>query len=96
MGFFAQGVKKMATAEKMFPLTVTRPVPIHSDSDRESGFSQSLANFANRVFGCWHRELSRPFTRQGQTFRTCLGCGARREFDLSKWENKGGFYRAAA
>jgi hypothetical protein len=88
----------MATAEKMFPLTITLPVPVHSHSSASEsalGLSQSLKSFANRVFGCWHRELSRPFTRQGQTFRTCLGCGARREFDLGKWETKGRFYRVS-
>ena len=45
-----------------------------------------------RVFGCWHKEMSRPFTDQGQTYRTCLDCGARRQFNLRRWEMQGDFY----
>jgi hypothetical protein len=45
-----------------------------------------------RVFGCWHREMSRPFSSQGQTYRTCLDCGARRQFNLGRWEMQGEFY----
>ncbi|MEO7970180.1 MAG: hypothetical protein ABI698_02695 [bacterium] len=45
-----------------------------------------------RVFGCWHKEMSRPFTDQGQTYRTCLDCGARRQFNLRRWEMQGKFY----
>lgn len=46
----------------------------------------------SRVFGCWHTELSRPFSSQGQTYRVCLGCGARREFDPRTWKMQGKFY----
>jgi hypothetical protein len=52
----------------------------------------SLAGWFTRVFGCWHRELSRPFTDQGQSYRTCLDCGARRQFNLGRWEMQGDFY----
>lgn len=86
----------MATAEKAITLTIPNQFPVHSHSSataQPNGFSQSLANIASRVFGCWHRDMSRPFTRQGQTFRTCLDCGARRQFDLGTWETRGGFYR---
>jgi hypothetical protein len=85
----------MATAEKMFPLSVTRPYAVQGVAP-SPGLLQALTNFLTRLFGCWHLEMSRPFTRQGQTFRTCLGCGARRQFDPRTWETKGGFYRAAA
>ncbi|HLA13206.1 MAG TPA: hypothetical protein VJ023_21675 [Pyrinomonadaceae bacterium] len=74
----------MATAEKVFQLN-------HALSS--TGVPVSPAGFLMRVFGCWHRELSRPFTRHGQTYRTCVNCGARRRFDLKTWETKGGFYR---
>ena len=45
-----------------------------------------------RLFGCWHKEMSRPFTDQGQTYRPCLDCGARRQFNLRRWEMQGDFY----
>jgi hypothetical protein len=28
-----------------------------------------------RVFGCWHRNVSRPFTISGRTYEVCLDCG---------------------
>ena len=46
----------------------------------------------NRLFGCWHSEMSRPFSSQGQTYRTCLSCGAQRQFNLKRWEMQGEFY----
>ena len=41
---------------------------------------------------CWHRKMSRPFTRDGETYRVCLRCGARRQFDLEQWKTKGDYY----
>lgn len=37
----------------------------------------------NWVFGCRHKELSRAFTTEGQTYKVCLKCGA--QFPYS-WE----------
>jgi len=45
-----------------------------------------------RVFGCWHRNMSRPFTRDGETYRACVECGARRRFDTERWETVGPYY----
>jgi hypothetical protein len=28
-----------------------------------------------RLFGCWHRNVSRPFTISGRTYEVCLDCG---------------------
>ncbi|MDQ1728400.1 MAG: hypothetical protein QOD33_525 [Pyrinomonadaceae bacterium] len=52
----------------------------------------AIGNLVARVFGCWHREMSRPFSEQGQTYRTCLSCGARRQFNVGRWEMQGDFY----
>lgn len=41
---------------------------------------------------CWHRKMSRPFTRDGETYRVCLRCGMRRKFDLQEWQTKGDYY----
>jgi hypothetical protein len=27
------------------------------------------------LFGCWHRNVSRPFTISGRTYEVCLDCG---------------------
>lgn len=45
-----------------------------------------------RVFGCWHVQMSRPFSRDGRAYRTCLNCGAQRHFNLGKWEMQGQFF----
>jgi hypothetical protein len=51
-----------------------------------------ISNFVTRVFGCWHGELSRPFSREGRAYRTCLSCGAQRQFNLGNWEMQGKFF----
>lgn len=57
--------------------------------------SQGTGKFGNliaRVFGCRHGELSRPFSREGRAYRSCLHCGAQRQFNLRNWQMQGGFY----
>ena len=56
------------------------------------GLTAQLSDWVTRVFGCWHSEMSRPFTRDGESYRTCLECGARRRFDSTKWEMVGAYY----
>ena len=46
----------------------------------------------HRIFGCWHRNMSLPLTRDGQTYRVCLRCGMRRHFHLADWKMKGRYY----
>jgi hypothetical protein len=57
-----------------------------------TGLTGQLSNWLTRVFGCWHSEMSRPFTHDGESYRTCLECGARRNFDSSRWEMVGAYY----
>jgi hypothetical protein len=47
---------------------------------------------AARIFGCWHLNMSRPFSRGNESYRTCVACGARRLFDLERWKMVGSFY----
>jgi hypothetical protein len=51
-----------------------------------------IADFMARVFGCRHAELSRPFSREGRAYRSCLNCGAQRRFNLGNWQMQGDFY----
>lgn len=57
-----------------------------------SSFSGKISNLMARVFGCRHAEMSRPFSRDGRAYRSCVNCGAQRQFHLGKWEMTGGFY----
>jgi hypothetical protein len=36
----------------------------------------------NWFLGCHHRELSRAFTNEGQTYKVCLKCGMRFPYSL--------------
>jgi hypothetical protein len=51
-----------------------------------------LADLLSRAFGCHHRDMSRPFTLQGESFKSCLTCGARRRFDPRTYKMRGPFY----
>lgn len=55
-----------------------------------------LVQWLTRLFGCWHGEMSRPFTLDKETYRVCMDCGARRRFDPVKWEMTGGYYYGKA
>jgi hypothetical protein len=54
--------------------------------------NSGVAGWITRLFGCWHKEMSRPFSLYGQTYRTCLDCGARRQFNAESWEMQGDYY----
>jgi hypothetical protein len=45
-----------------------------------------------KIFGCWHKELSRPFTNQKSSYRACLNCGALKHFDAENLKTVGPFY----
>lgn len=49
-------------------------------------------SWLTRVFGCWHREMSRPFTLRAESYRVCLECGAHRHFNVQTWELTGPYY----
>jgi hypothetical protein len=53
---------------------------------------ETVSGWLGRVFGCRHRTMSRPFSSDGQTYRSCVDCGARRSFSIGEWEMRGGFY----
>ena len=44
------------------------------------------------IFGCRHREMSRPFTVEGESYTTCLECGARKAFDTKSLRTFGPYY----
>lgn len=62
------------------------------DTRRLPDVTGALRNWFTGVFGCSHKELSRPFSRHGESYRVCIGCGARRRFDQQTWNSRGPFY----
>lgn len=55
-------------------------------------FGATLDRLLTRIFGCWHTEMGRPLTHGSETYRACLGCGASRRFDTTRWEMVGDYY----
>lgn len=45
-----------------------------------------------KLFSCWHDDLSRPFVQGKTAYRSCLQCGARKQFDPETLETYGSFY----
>jgi|SRR5690349_18149302 hypothetical protein len=60
--------------------------------NRTDGSFGKKIGIIGTLFGCWHKDLSRPFTNKRVSYRTCLQCGARRKFDTRSLETSGPFY----
>ena len=45
-----------------------------------------------KFFGCEHKNISRPFISNKVSYRTCLQCGARKQFNTETFETFGEFY----
>jgi len=54
-------------------------------------FGQKMSLMA-KLFGCWHNNISRPFVQGKTAFRSCLQCGARKQFNPETLETRGSFY----
>jgi hypothetical protein len=48
--------------------------------------------FLGRLFGCYHKNLSRPFNSGEVSYRSCLECGARKRFDPQSLKTFRPFY----
>lgn len=48
--------------------------------------------FLTKFFGCEHRNISRPFIAGKVSYRTCLQCGARKQFNTETFKTFGDFY----
>ncbi len=57
-----------------------------------SKVSLGLGRWLSGLFGCPHKEMSRPFSRHGETYRVCINCGAQRRFNEQTWNFQGPFY----
>jgi len=73
-------------------LSISQP-QMTSQRDGLVTILSALGRFLGTLFGCCHRRMSWPITRDGQTYRACLKCGVRRSFDATTWKTFGSFYR---
>lgn len=60
--------------------------------DRTDNAIGEPIGFFGKLFGCWHKDLSRPFTGKCFSYRVCLECGARKEFDAESLRTFGPYY----
>ena len=56
---------------------------------RQETLNKALERLLTQIFGCYHRDLSRPFTHNNKTYRVCMSCGMGRSFDLKTWKTFG-------
>jgi hypothetical protein len=65
-------------------------------NNRTKGVFGEKISVLGKVFGCWHRDLTRPFTAGNVSYRACTECGARRRFDEKSFKTYGSFYHPPA
>jgi hypothetical protein len=58
----------------------------------DQGIFGKKLGLAAKFFGCWHQNLSRPFGQGNIAYRSCLNCGARKQFNPVTMETHGSFY----
>jgi hypothetical protein len=88
-----KGIEKEVKVMQAGQLTIATPSVGQINSSSVTG---KIGEFMARVFGCWHLEMSRPFSHQGKAYRVCVSCGAQRKFNLGNWEMQGDFYYQGA
>jgi len=71
-------------------MKITRDKNQFSIRNRE--FSGKKIGLMGMLFGCWHRNLSRPFTYGKDSYRVCLNCGARKNFNAQTLTTSRSFY----
>jgi hypothetical protein len=65
---------------------------LNDHAERQRALNSAARQLVLRLFGCWQHELTRPFTRNGKTYRVCVKCGLSRDFNLNTWETHGASY----
>ena len=63
-----------------------------SVNSRTEGSFGTKIGLLSKLFGCWHKDLSRPFSSGRTSYRACTECGARRKFDTQSLKTSGPFY----
>ncbi len=58
----------------------------------DKGIFGEKVGFIDKIFGCSHSNISRPFGQGKIVYRSCLQCGARKQFNPETLETFGGFY----
>ena len=65
----------------------------NSERVNDEVFGKKLG-ILTRLFGCQHTNISRPFSVGRTSYRACISCGSRRQFDPETLQTRGAFYAA--
>jgi hypothetical protein len=65
---------------------------MRDQAERSRALKRCRQSFVQRLLGCWQHDLSRPFTREGKTYRVCTKCGLSRDFNLNTFKTHGVSY----
>ena len=84
----------MIAYERFLNPSVVKPVHLGVESFLRNNVYGSLRYMFVRMLSCWHREMGRPITHNGRTYRACSRCGTRRDFDPKTWKTNGRYYSA--
>lgn len=66
----------------------------YADGIDSSALILTPIHWLGHIFGCWHQKMNRPYTRNNETYRTCMSCGARRRFNVGRYKMTGPYYYA--
>lgn len=61
-------------------------------SNAEMELFATKISLLGKLFGCGHGDLSRPFSNGKIGYRSCLKCGAIKQFNPETLRTFGGFY----
>jgi len=81
-----------ANEKKVMQLFLQPSLTVKRVVDRKGSSPGHKIGIMGKIFGCWHKDLSRPFTENKRSYRVCTECGARREFDTKTFKTLGTFY----
>ena len=65
---------------------------MRDQAERSRALNEAANRLVERLLGCWQHDLSRPFTREGKTYRVCTKCGLSRDFNLNTFKTHGVSY----
>lgn len=72
--------------------TVITQNRISNSSNPQSEVFGNKIGLIGKLFGCWHKDLSRPFGIGRNSYIECLNCGARKHFDQNTLTTYGEFH----
>jgi len=88
--------RKIEEGLKMQSIISINQQRITEHAVRTNALNDAAKRLIQRVLGCWHHDLSRPFSLQGKSYRVCMKCGMARNFDPVDWKTSGPSFQFSA